>query len=53
MIKCRIRLAFAPGIAGVKLTGLFDTTCDAVAEALAMFPTAERVSVVALNRISQ
>lgn len=49
MIKCRIRLGFGPGIAGVKLTGLFTTTCDAVAEALAMFPDAVRVSVIAIR----
>lgn len=48
MIKCRIRLAFGPGIASLKLTGLFATTCDAVNEALAMFPAAQRVSVIAL-----
>lgn len=48
MIRCRIRLGFGPGIPGLKLTGLFATTCDAVNEALAMFPGAQRISVIAL-----
>ncbi len=49
MIKCRIRLGFAPGIAGIKLTGLFASTCDAVTEALAMYPLAQRISVIVLT----
>lgn len=48
MIKCRIRLGFGPGIAGVKLTGLFASTCDAVSEALELYPSACRVSVIVL-----
>ncbi len=47
MIKCRIRLGFAPGIAGLKLTGLFASTCDAVTEALDLYPDARRISVIA------
>lgn len=37
LLKCRIRLGCGLGIAGLKLTGLFASTCDAVNEALAMF----------------
>lgn len=49
MIKCRIRLGFAPGIAGLKLTGLFASSCDAVSEVLELYPLAQRVSVVVLT----
>lgn len=48
VIRCRIRLGFSHGIVGLKLTGHFSSTCAAVNEALDMFPTAQRVSVVAL-----
>lgn len=48
MIPCRIRLSFV-GLPSLKLTGLFLSTCDAVAEALAMFPDAVRVSVIAIR----
>ena len=49
MIRCRIRLSFAPGIASLKLTGLFASTCDAVVEALTLYPAAVRVSVITMK----
>jgi hypothetical protein len=48
MIRCTIRIGFGPGIAGIRLTGLYAHTCDAVCEALSLYPGARRVSVQAV-----
>ena len=48
MIKCRIRVGFGAGLAGLKITGLFACTFDAANQALALYPAAQRVSVVVL-----
>ena len=49
MIRCRITLKFGPSCPGIKLTGLFASTCDAVVEALTVYPAAVRVSVITMK----
>ena len=48
MIKCRIRIGFGPGLANLKITGLFACTIDAANQALTLYPAAARVSVIVL-----
>lgn len=48
MIRCRITVAFGPGIAGLHFDGLFKTTCDAVLEAMELHPAARRISAKAM-----
>ncbi len=48
MIRCQVRLGFGPGIAGLRIDGIFKSTCDAVMEAMELYPHARRISAKAL-----
>lgn len=48
MVRCVVSIGFGPGIAGIRLTGIYAHTCEAVCEALSLYPGAKRVSVRAV-----